>query len=150
MVQWYSTCPMIVRSRVRILPGAWFIVFFLPFHSSSTFHHNKLKSNLNQVPQRVISGIFFFIFVVSIVIQLVDKILPMLGFEPQISGVGSDRSINWATTSALLAVVITSMADDVWVHFQELNGMVEQRMRWACGANPDLQVCYHSFSFVQS
>ena len=36
---------------------------------------------------------FSFIFIFSIV-QLVGKILPMLGFEPQISGVGSDRSTN--------------------------------------------------------
>ena len=27
---------------------------------------------------------------------MVDKILPMLGFELQISGVGSNRSTNWA------------------------------------------------------
>ena len=33
-------------------------------------------------------------------VQLVDKILPMLGFELQISGVGSDHSINWAATIA--------------------------------------------------
>ena len=39
------------------------------------------------------SSLFFFIFVISIV-QLVDKILLMSGFEPQISGVGSDLSSN--------------------------------------------------------
>ena len=33
--------------------------------------------------------------------QLVDKILPMLGFKPRISGVGSDRSTYWANTTAL-------------------------------------------------
>ena len=32
--------------------------------------------------------------------QLVDKTLPMSGFEPWISGVGSDLSTNWATTTA--------------------------------------------------
>ena len=32
--------------------------------------------------------------------QLVDKILLMLGFEPRVSGVRSDRSTNWATTTA--------------------------------------------------
>ena len=36
---------------------------------------------------------FFFIFVFFIV-QLVDKILPMSEFEPQISGVGSNLSAN--------------------------------------------------------
>ena len=46
-------------------------------------------------------GLFFFIFVFFYCnVQLVDKILPMLGFEPQISGVGSDCSTNWATTTA--------------------------------------------------
>ena len=33
-------------------------------------------------------------------VQLVDKILPMLGFKLPISGVGSDYSINWVTTTA--------------------------------------------------
>ena len=31
----------------------------------------------------------------------------MLGFEPRISGVGSDRSTNWATTTARLAANLT-------------------------------------------
>ena len=39
------------------------------------------------------SGLFFFIFVFSIV-QLLNKILPMSGFKPRISGVGSDCSTN--------------------------------------------------------
>ena len=33
-------------------------------------------------------------------LQLVDKILPMLGFELRISGIGCDRSTNRATTTA--------------------------------------------------
>ena len=37
--------------------------------------------------------IFFLIFVFSIV-QLVDTILLMTGFEPRISVIGSDRSTN--------------------------------------------------------
>ena len=41
----------------------------------------------------------FFIFVFSIV-QLVDKISPMPGFEPWISGIRSDRFSKWATTTA--------------------------------------------------
>ena len=28
----------------------------------------------------------------------------MTGFEPQISGIGSDRSTNWATTTALVEI----------------------------------------------
>ena len=42
---------------------------------------------------------FYLFFVISIV-QLVDEILPMSGFELQISSVISDRSTNWATTTA--------------------------------------------------
>ena len=51
-----------------------------------------------------IPGLFFFIFVFSIV-QLADKILPMSGLEPRISGVGSDCSTNCTTTTALKAVL---------------------------------------------
>ena len=50
-----------------------------------------------------ILGLFFFIFVFSIihlVDKLVDKILPMMGLKLRISGVRSDRSTNWATTIA--------------------------------------------------
>ena len=44
---------------------------------------------------------FFFIFAFSIlIVQLVDKILRLTGFEPRIAGVGSNRSTNWATTIA--------------------------------------------------
>ena len=41
----------------------------------------------------------FLYFCVFSIVQLVDKILLMSGFEPQISGVGSNRSTNWATTT---------------------------------------------------
>ena len=49
-------------------------------------------------------GLFFFIFVFSIA-QLVDKILLMSGFELQISGVSSNTSTNWATTTALIFIL---------------------------------------------
>ena len=56
-----------------------------------------------------ICTLFFFIFVFSI-IQLVEKmlgiILLMTGFELQISGVGSDRFTNWATTTALIHLML--------------------------------------------
>ena len=35
-----------------------------------------------------------------------NKISPMTGFEPRTSGVGSDRSTNWATTAAMLVVML--------------------------------------------
>ena len=43
--------------------------------------------------------LYFCLFFLNV--QLVDKILMMLGFEPLISGVGKDHSTNWATTTAL-------------------------------------------------
>ena len=46
-----------------------------------------------------IPGLFFFIYHLFY-LQLVDKILPMSGFKPQISGVISTHSTNWATTTA--------------------------------------------------
>ena len=50
-------------------------------------------------------GLFFFIFVVSTVnsTYIQYKILPMTGFEPQISGTGSNRSANCATTTAQIS-----------------------------------------------
>ena len=62
--------------------------------------HNRLK----HIPKKwAIPGLFFFIFVFSTVnSKYVDyKILLMTGFEPQTSGIGSDRSANWATPAAL-------------------------------------------------
>ena len=50
-----------------------------------------------------IPGIFFFIFVFSGK-RLTDKYaqnIAMSGFEPRISGVGSDHSANYATTTAI-------------------------------------------------
>ena len=38
--------------------------------------------------------------------QFQNKLLVLLGFEPQISGVGSDRSANWATTTAHFLVIL--------------------------------------------
>ena len=50
-------------------------------------------------------GLFFFIFVFSTVNSkyIQYKILPMTGFEPQISGTGSNRSANCATTTAQIS-----------------------------------------------
>ena len=52
-------------------------------------------------------------------LQLLDNIVPMLGFEPWISGVGSD----WVTTSALVLVVVLankcySLVLHVWIGMQ--------------------------------
>ena len=49
-----------------------------------------------------IPGLFFFILVFSIqlTINVQYKFLPMTGFEMHTSGIGSDRSTNWAITTA--------------------------------------------------
>ena len=54
-----------------------------------------------------IPGLFFFIFVFSIqlTVNVEYKFLPMTGFEPQTSGIGSDRSTNWATTTTLIYLI---------------------------------------------
>ena len=50
-----------------------------------------------------IPGLFFFILIFSIQLtaNVQYKFLPMTWFEPQTSGIGSNRSTNWATTAAL-------------------------------------------------
>ena len=50
----------------------------------------------------VIPGLFFFIFVFSILltVNVQYKFLPMTGFEPLTSRIGSNLSTNWATTTA--------------------------------------------------
>ena len=49
--------------------------------------------------------LYFCLFYVNV--QLINKILRMLGFEPQISGVRSDRSNNWATTTATTLIMLS-------------------------------------------
>ena len=58
------------------------------------------SSFLNFFKRLVILGFFFFIFVFSIV-QLVDWIFLMSGFELRISDVGNNSYSNWATITAL-------------------------------------------------
>ena len=61
-----------------------------------------------------IPGLFFFIF------DIVDseQNLPMIGFEPRISGVGSDPSTNWGTTST------------IWNHFFEGTLKICEQWLW--------------------
>ena len=55
-------------------------------------------------PQKwAIPHLFFYIFVLALqftVENVLYKSLPMTGFEPRTSGVWSDHSTNWATTTA--------------------------------------------------
>ena len=79
-------------------------------------YDNILKQNFTVSQKRLFFRIFcisvklkfflkmghFFIFVFSIQLtaSIQYKFLPMTGFAPWTSGIGSDRSTNWATTTA--------------------------------------------------
>ena len=47
-----------------------------------------------------------------------NKFLPMTGFEPRTSGIGSDHSTNWATTTAPISQQIFVQYN--WVQWREL------------------------------
>ena len=76
-----------------------------------TIHQNQLQFDQSIAPEPLVfwkmghSWPLFLCFVFSNV-QVVDKVLPTSGhptsyLNPRISGVGSNRSTNWATTSVL-------------------------------------------------
>ena len=68
---------------------------FLP-HLQISFHRTNRKHNV--FFNWAIPGLFYSIFVFSGLADL-KILLSMSGFEPRISGVGSDRSANCATTT---------------------------------------------------
>ena len=99
----------LLTSPLCVISTLFFQYMLLPF----VFHRVKSCSHLDGIAIGItlavisdrllfkrwaIHDLFFFIFVFSNG-QLVDKTFPMSGFEPWISGVGSDCSINWATTT---------------------------------------------------
>ena len=52
-----------------------------------------------------------------------DKSLPMTGFEPQISGVGGNRSTNWAKTTAWIVVVLwvkKEQTGELWPYLERI------------------------------
>ena len=55
----------------------------------------------------------------------INKFLPMTGFEPRTSGIGSDRSTNWATTTALIKVF--------WCHNSKSIGSLGQKCHQILG-----------------
>ena len=77
----------------------------------------------------LLSASFFFMFVSSIqlTVNVQYKFFPMTGFEPRTSGIGNDRSTNWATTTARDVVVklvfglfndhLEMMGLDLWCTF---------------------------------
>ena len=80
------------------------------FYSFSLYIYFSLSLSLSLFKLAII-GLFFLYFHLFN-LQLTAKqcsmlILPMTGFEPRTSGVGSDRSTNWATTISSLSLSLT-------------------------------------------
>ena len=72
------------------------------------FHFLSISKSMNLKGKGIITflkmghsrSLFLSFCLFNFNVEFVDEILPMLGFKPWISGIRSDRSINWATTSA--------------------------------------------------
>ena len=88
--------------------------------------------------------LFFFIFVFSIQLTVGRRskwILPMLGFIPRTSGVGSSHSTNWATTTAQIihcesdflvgldGVVAVSKFKFVWLDLKHCFGTLVAKLK---------------------
>ena len=57
-----------------------------------------------------IPGLFFIYFCLFNTVdnkQMFNKILPMTGVKPRISGIGIDRSTNWATTTSQKTLIVS-------------------------------------------
>ena len=84
--------------------GAYWVLVFLieALAQLSLYHPSRLCCGNYELDFKgwAILGLLYFIFVFSI-LKLLDKILPMSGFDLRIPGVWSDRSSNWATNTAL-------------------------------------------------
>ena len=68
-----------------------------------------------------IPGLFFFIFIFSIrlTVNVQYQFLLMAGFEPQTSGLGSDRTTNSATTTANIWTFRTTLVQK-WTEFSKV------------------------------
>ena len=87
----------------------------LLFHSIRyTLAHNKVSITA--------SFFLYFRFSIQLTINVQNKILPMTGFVPRTSGIGSDRSTNWDTTTAsYLAGRYQPTIDNCWKEFVRLS-----------------------------
>ena len=85
----------------------------LAYAAYVTFFHLVMICFLKCFKNGPFPASFFFISVFSIHswqltnVQYTNKFLPMTGFEPRTSGIGSSRSTNWATTTAQLFKMFT-------------------------------------------
>ena len=77
--------------------------FASPFRKVSSCSEKNEKNSMTAFFKKwTNSGLFFFYFHLfnTVDSKLVISSLPKTGFEPRTSGVGSDHSTNWATTTA--------------------------------------------------
>ena len=80
-------------------------------HGGFAWHSYGLLSfdlSCNHLKKWAIPDLFFFIFVFSrqLTVSIQYKFLPMTGLDPQTSGIRSNRSTKWATTTAPSIVII--------------------------------------------
>ena len=76
--------PNLIRQQQQDQQGG---VYYKPVEQVSQLLLDKVFLRW-AIPGRLLSSLLF------VIVQLLDKICPKMGFEPRISGVGSDRSTN--------------------------------------------------------
>ena len=89
-------------------PSTWALCLCKALHQTHFGPANLARNSgllatlLTFFKEWAIPCLFFFIIVFSIhlTVKVQYKFLPMTGFEPQTSGIGSNHSTNWATTTA--------------------------------------------------
>ena len=77
-------------------------------NNSALEAHSVIQLHLSALLQNgPFPASFFFISVFSIQLTINDQFnfLPMTGFEPRTSGIGSNHSTNWITTTAQVCIV---------------------------------------------
>ena len=76
------------------------------------------------------------------IIQMFDinKFLPMTGFEPRTSGIGSDRSTNWATTTSPVYFVWIQLLCLCWMN-KKIGCLFDQIQTSQTGGQPCSDTC---------
>ena len=88
------------------------MTFWLLLLCNKIIFQNLGLSFLHDFLRWAIPGLFFYLLFFSIQLQLVDKNLRMLGFEPRISGARSNHSTNRATPNFMLPSCLAANANE--------------------------------------
>ena len=93
-------CIADIVTRFGYFWKVWMTIFLTK--EAQTFGNFLASLEITVCSKIVFPGIFFFIFIFSLqlTVNVQNKFLLMTGFEPLTSGIGSDHSTNWATTTA--------------------------------------------------